>query len=186
MNRKRSILLIGLIVCMFGIAIIPQPIQEKQPTKGTQFIIAGWSYPDAFGQGIEGLVFLENSTGSWVTVKNEHESQFVSYKPWNETHSYEYNYTFLKIECWTYFNSSKVEVSTTAQGQLRQRHYIEVSLRGDIVFSQQNFTYGTVSTSNDPLWWYCYTVVINYAFFFGETYTIDIDYEVAYLYETES
>lgn len=180
-NRSKP-LVVALIVCIVIIAVLPQS------TQGTKFIISGWTYPDEYGQGIEGFVFLENSTGSWVTVVNDQEqdSQFASFKPWNETHSYRWNYTSLKIECWTYFNSSRVGVSSTAEGQLFQQHSIEVILRSEVVFSQQNFTYSTVSTSNDPLWWYCYTVVINYVFFFGEIYSINIDYEVFYIYETES
>ena len=38
------------------------------PPAKAQFTLAGWDYPDTYGQGIESIEVFENSTGSWVQV----------------------------------------------------------------------------------------------------------------------
>lgn len=164
-GRMFSIALTVMIICMVVVAVVPRP------TEGATFIIAEWDYPDEYGQGIEGFEFYENTTGSWVQVGG--------YRWHNATSTYTWNYTYIKLRCWTYFNSTLTGAGSTAEGQLLQRHNITVSFEGETVFEQNNFTYATVSTAAAPMWWYCYEVVINAQMFVG-VYVVVVDYEIFY------
>jgi len=150
-------------------AMVLQP--TPQPTiEGTRFILSGWSYPDEYGQGIDRFEFYENTTGSWV--------QFGGYHWFNESHTHDWNYTYLKVRCWTWFNSTHVDAADTAEGQLFQRHSVVVTRYGVTVFSQQNLTYVSVDTTDDPMWWYCYEVVIDVELYAGNTYEVVVSYEI--------
>jgi len=158
---------------MFVVAVL----RFATPSQAVRFTLSEWDYPDDYGQGIEGFEFYENSTGSWVQVGG--------YRVWNESSLYVWNYTSLKLRCWTYFNSTHTGSVDTDEGKLHHRHAVDVTLSGVSVFSQQNFTFVTVSTYKDPMWWYAYDVVINLVLGLDQPYTIEVTYEVVDFFETE-
>lgn len=170
MYNRNKILIVVLIMSIIIIALVPRPVAGR-------YIVATWSYPDDFGNGIDGFVFQQNSSGSWVDVPNAHSSQFGTYKPWNETSSFSYNYTFLRIEVWCYLNATHLGISDPNDAYLYQRHNISVSLRGNTTFSQQNFTAGVCVDNGGGMYYSMHRVIINIELAVT-IYEIEIYYEV--------
>ena len=162
-----------VLVLMIGFSTIPQA--KPQAKANPQFVISSWEYPDEYGQGIEGFEMLENSTGSWAQVGGLYSS--------SDTHAIEWNASlFIKLRCYTYFNSTLTGASDTDDGKNYQRHNITVTnFNGTILFSQQNFTWFYDDDSIDPpMWFYGYEVVLNFLPEEGQVYTVTVTYEVFY------
>lgn len=143
------------------------------PPARARFVLASWTFPDQYGQGINDFDVYENSTGSWVNVGGPteyDESGIFEWYGW---------YGSIKLKCWTYFNSTLTEAGSTNEGKLYQRHNVTVTdLNDTIVFSQQNFTYSNVYTEEAPMWIYVYEVVLNFLPETGEYYTVTVVYEI--------
>jgi hypothetical protein len=156
------------IIALFILAI---PIL---PTNA-QFVLASSYDLDEYGQGIDAFWVYENSTGSWETSGD--------YRTNNETqHLYEWNASLgIKIHYFTWFNNTLIGASDSADGKNYHRHNVTVTdTTGTVIFSQQNFTYNSVSTANDPMWFYNYYVVLNFLPEYGDIYTVKTTYEVFY------
>ena len=169
---KAGVLITALIVVMFAIATVP-PINEvgpSVPTGKAQFVLASWDYPDEYGQGIEMFAFYENSTGAWLSYGDvyEHDQSYIV--EWNVS-------LFIKLRCYTFFNSTFAGAIDTTDGQNYQRHNVTVTGEGKIVFSKQNFTYYSVSDILDPMWYYGYEVVLNFIPQFMH-YRVTVTYEI--------
>jgi hypothetical protein len=158
---------------MLVVAIVPRP------TQGAQFVLS-WSYPDTYGQGIEGFVFAQNSTGSWVTVDNTHASQYSAYKPWNETNEFRYEYTFLRLEIWVYLNASLVGIDDPDDAYLFQRVNMTLYNSTNTLWSKPNVTSIVAVDNGNNMYWCEFRDVINYEFSYGETYRVVVTYEVYY------
>jgi hypothetical protein len=168
-------IILTLLVCMLVLVLV-QPM-NPEPTKpakeNPKFIISSWDFPDEYGQGIEGFEIFENSTGSWVQIGGEYTSDESLIFEWNVS-------VAIKLNCWTWFNSTLTGAATGAEGKNYQQHSVDVTqTNGTSVFSQQNFTYFYVDTGIDPpLWFYGYEIVLNFLPNYGETYTATVIYEV--------
>ena len=158
-----------MMVFLFPIAT---PMINAPQPNNPRFVIASWDHPDEYGQGIDTITVYENSTGSWVSVGN-YDYDEASSLEWNES-------VGIKLKVWTWFNSTLVNVSTTNEGKLYQRHSVNVTNLGTTVFSQQNFTYSNVYTDSAPMWYYVYDVVLNFLPLAGEIYTVTVNYDVFY------
>lgn len=170
MYKKYSAL---LGVSVLALLVIVAPFALVQPANA-QFVIA--STPDEYGQYIYEIDVYENSTGSWLLLDN----------PWHvdyQGQSLEWTAGIgIKLLCMTWFNSTLTGAATTAEGKLYQRHNVTVTNRADvIIFSQANFTYESVSTSADPMWYYGYSVVLNFLPEPLVSYTVIITYDVYYV-----
>ena len=144
------------------------------PPAKANFVLASWDPSDDYGQGIDGIELYENSTGSWIQVGEYHN--------YTEDHIYDWETNVsIKIICYTWFNSTLTDSSTTAEGQNYQRHSVSVTLSGESVFSQDGFTYDSVNiTADPPQWLYGYEVILNFIPAAGSYYTVTINYEVFY------
>jgi len=146
------------------------------PPAKAQFVLASWSFPDEYGQGIETLTVYENSTGSWLAVGG--------FSP-NVDHSdagvFEWNGSVgikVRVDCW--LNSTLVGVASTDAGKNYLRHNVTVTdFEGTTVFSQQNFTYYAAGALGD-MYEYYYDVVLNFVVGYDQVYTATITYEVFY------
>ena len=174
-NKLFAGIIITLLAIIMVVAVQPAKVESIQKAN-PQFVIASWDFPDEYGQGIEGFEIFENSTGSWVQVGGYH--------PYDEAQIYDWNVSVaIKLICYTFFNSTLTGASTSAEGKNYQRHNVTVTDLADvIVFSQQNFTYVSVDTGIDPpLWFYGYSVILNFLPTYGEVYTVTVSYEIYYL-----
>ena len=158
------------IAIVVSIIICTMLVVSIQPAKA-QFVIASWDFPDEYGQGIDTITIFGNSTGSWVSVGN-YEYDEVSELEWTAS-------VGIKLDVWTWFNSTLTGAGTTNEGKLLQQHNVIVTQgNGTIVFSQQNFTYSNVYTDADPMWYYLYYVVLNFLPVTGEIYIVAVTYEI--------
>lgn len=162
-NKAVVSLCIVLMLSIIFIGVSPQ-------VRGTRFILASWSYPDDYGQGIEKIRVYENTTGSWLAVDDfyYYDSSIVE---WNASEA-------IKLRTFSYLNASYLLIDYPAEGQLIQRHNVTVTDSFDtVVFSQQNFTYAGGSSSG-VMFYYYYEVVLNFLPEYGEVYTISVTYEL--------
>lgn len=143
------------------------------PPVKAKFVIASWSYPDEYGQGISSIYVYENSTGAWLQASKE---------DYDESGVLEWDADIaIKLSVWAWFNSTLTGASDSDEGKLYQRHNVSVISMGSTVFSQQNFTYYDATTGLYPdLWWYIYEVVLDFLPEWGQTYVATITYEIFY------
>lgn len=186
MYKNKKILAISLTLLCLGLLFSATPTTNNNPkniippSPSTRLIISSWTFPsDAYGQGISGIHIYENSSGSWLDHL-PYQGASYAYIDATDTVYIEYNMSsYLKLQYFSYFNSTKVGVATTTEGKNYLRHNISiVDYNNTVVFSQQNFTYLTVSTLHDPIWIYSYTVILNFVPTMGSIYTATMIYEV--------
>lgn len=167
--KQRIVASVGLIM-LVSIFLISTPT----PTRGAQFVIAGWSFPDEYGQGIDALTVYENSTGFWYIIGGF--SPNVLYNG-----GAEFNWTAglgIKIRVHCQLNSTHVGVSSTDEGKNYLRHNVTVTTNnGTTVFSQQNLTYYAAGALAE-MYSYDYDVILNFLPEAGEIYTATITYEI--------
>jgi len=163
-RKKVSVVIIVLLAMLLLVVSVP-------PAKA-QFVLASSDYPDEYGQGVYAWWVYENSTGAWETVGG--------YRTYNDSDLYEWNASVgIKIVYYTWFNSTLTGASDSDDGKNYLQHSVTVvNNTGGTVFSQQHFTYHSVSTANDPMWFYSYYVVLNFLPLGGQIYTVSVTYEV--------
>lgn len=169
-----------MLVSVLVVASVQPPAVQPvavQPTTA-QFVIASWDHPDEYGQGVYGIRFYENSTGSWVAAPFYNDLGTFYF-----LHSYD-DYTLnwsagvaMKLRCYTILNTTLTGAIDEADGQNYQRHSVVVTSAGTTVFSQQNFTYYDVTPWED-IPQYEYEVVLNFLPVGGEIYTVVVTYEI--------
>ena len=167
------------IVAVVTIVLILGVFLTRLPQTKAQFIIASWSFPDEYGQGIDGIRFYENSTGSWLDAPYYLDGGVFYY-----LHYYQTGYTLnwssgvgIKLRVYTVFNSTLTGAIDEADGQNYQRHNVVVRSGGITIFSQQNFTYYDVESVTE-MWWYKYDVILGFIPADGQIYTVAVTYEI--------
>ena len=173
MKKKISAVILTVFVCM----ILVVSIYPIQPAKA-QFVLASWAYPDEYGQGIEKISVFSNQTGSWLPATWAGDSS----RDYYESSIFDWNASiFIKLSCWTWFNSTLTGAIDWEDGKNYLRHRVDVTTINGTVFSQQNFTFANAFPAIDPpMWYYEYEVILNFLPVAGEIYTVTIDYEVYY------
>ena len=167
MYKKTTVsIIICAIICTMLVVSIPQA------KANSQFVIASTGYPDEFGQGIYTVWVYENSTGVW--------EPFGDYRLYNESLVWEWNASaVINIHFLTWFNNTLIGAINGTDGKNYQQHSIDVTLsNGTSIFSQQNFTFTSVSVANDPMWFYNYYVILDFLPMAGEIYTVTVTYEL--------
>jgi hypothetical protein len=166
-RKQKTLTVIGLL-CVLALVVSVHQVRAEP-----KFAIASWSFPDPYGQGIEGFFIYENSTGSWLIVDgySTHDDPNV------------FNWTVgvaIKLFCYTWFNSTLTGATSGANGKNFQRHSVIVTdLADNTVFSKQNFTYDSVDTGIEPfMWLYGYYVILNFLPAYAEYYTVTVTYEI--------
>jgi len=181
MNRKKAYTGIVIVLLMLLVFTVKIPPVVPDQIEKSQFALASWNYPDEYGQGIEGLKFYENSTGSWVAAP-----YYTDIGPFYFLNYYEIDYTLnwspgvaMKLRVYTVLNSTLTGATSEADGQNYQQHSITVTNLGSVIFSQQNFTYYDAGTVAD-LVFYEYEVVLEFLPVSGLIYVVTVIYEVFY------
>ena len=162
---------------VFLFPIATPMINAPQPNN-PRFVIASWDYPDEYGQGIEKLSVFSNETGSWLPANWAGDSA----RDYDESSVFEWNASiFIRLNCWTWFNSTLTGAIDWEDGKNYQRHAVNVTSLGTTVFSQQNFTYASAFPAiNPPMWYYEYEVILNFLPLVGQIYTVTVTYDVFY------
>lgn len=145
-------------------------------TRGAQFVLASWDYPDEYGQGISGISISQNISG-WVPVTP------WGWGPNNEKDVFVINYTAtgIKITVWCELNNTVVGADSFDDGKNYLRHSVNITIVGDrasgTIFSKENFTY-LGGTDLDPMFYYIYDVDIPLSVVGGLTYKAVVHYEI--------
>ena len=167
---KRKIISGVVVLLTLGLLVASIP-----PAKA-QFVIASWEYPDEHNQGIDSFTIYENSTGDWLIVGG-----FGPNLSPEDSGIFDWAFgVSIKLKCHTWFNNTLVGAENMEDGKLFHRHNVTVTnFVGTLIFSQQNFTYfNSDIVTEDPLWYYEYTVILNFIPVSGAVYTTTVIYEV--------
>ena len=177
--RKKLILafFVAAVVVISATIVMSNTIIPQQDLKDKAvFVLSGWSYPDAYDQGIETIEVYENSSGSFSIV----DSVFYYTSEAECTFDWEVGVA-IRLDVYTRFNSTLTGVSSRTEGQNYQRHYVLVTDQTDTtIFSQQNFTYIYSDEEEYPIYFYGYRVTLNFLPVAGAIYTAEIMYEIYY------
>jgi len=173
------------IVILLTISIFPittqQPSFQSKPTEITRFVVAGWDYPDVYGQGIDDM-----SVYQWVNGQFKGLTQFgldPDYAGRTTVDIYGDgdgggNIT-IYVDCW--LNGTLTGADSLEAGKSYLRHSVNLaSPENSSIFSQQNFTYSDGSDSQAPMYFYIYNVTLDFTPVSGVSYTVTIDYDVYY------
>lgn len=139
-----------------------------------KFILAGWEYPDGYGEGISSVYMHENSTGSWVAVKEpafflSTDSTTVDVLPNGH----------LRLQPSARINHTLRGLSTYAEAKAIMRVSVYVTMDGDDVFSQQNLTLeGGEGVATPTTWWIAYEVILPFVLSVSLSY-----YSIYFTYE---
>ena len=170
---KRKILASIGIILMVSILLVATP----QKARSARFVLASWSYPDEYGQGVEKVSVEINTTGSWLPAQPDSTKYYYESGVWNWTQG-----SSIKLTIWTWFNSTLVGLTDWEDGVDYQRHTITVTNDfNEVVFSQENITFdGCFPAIDPPMWYYYYSVIIDILPIGGVTYRPVVSYEIFY------
>lgn len=173
MNEKR-IVSVAVTLAILSMFLIATPQQAK-----ATFILASWTYPDEYGQGIVSFSCYTNVTGSWVVV-GEAGRNYLSASnviDWNASE-------FIKLYVTASLNKTLIGLNSTALGRNYIRHNITVTDQfGAEVFSAENFTYYSVSYDSEyavDLYYYVHTIILDFEPLIAEYYTAIMTCEIFY------
>jgi len=176
-GRGKSAFLVIVMILTILLVRFPSPIQ------GAQFVIAGWSFPDEYGQGVYIVTPYQNSSGSFVTIPNPETGIGTCY--WNNATTYNLNFTAntaLRFDARVLLNYTRLGLSHPADN-VTGRNYLRVNLEmflaSESVFSLQNMTYDSLwGLYETGLWWYAYVDIVDFILVAGQIYTVVITLEV--------
>ena len=169
MNHRKKINVLVVVVVVSMMLIVP-----IQPAKA-QFILAGWDYPAEYGQGIEEIRVYENISGEWKSLTP------FGMLPGGST-VFDINSTAtgiqILVKCW--LNNTVVGAVDFEDGKNYLRHNVTLTLNGETIFSQNNFTYSGGTDAQDPIFFYIYYVDMPFSPIGGLTYIAVVYYEIYY------
>ena len=159
------------LVIMIGFSTIP-PVKAQ-----AQFIIAQWDYDtNGYGEGIELVYVLENSTGVWEGVREPH---FIF---WYESTTIELNQTAntaLQFQPCVTLNHTQRGLTENATAFAIMRTSIAFWNQGNLSFSQQNLTWNpTVFDQTPTTWSFSGIVTVPIILVAGEIYLVIFTYEI--------
>lgn len=171
-EQTRAYALFLLMLLVLGLLVAVNPRQQSATIKNgyAKFIIAGWDFPDDYGQGIDGiLVYTDGNLVASLSYNDPLQATINASST-------------VVLKVWAYLNLTQVGASTFEEGKNYIRHSVTVSLlNGTILFSQQNFTYGDgIDNTPDPINHYRYDVTLDFTAEPSTTYLAVVTYEVYY------
>ena len=168
MDKKKISALVGLVI--LSLLFVSVPPAKAQP----RFVLASWSYPDEYGQGIYAIRVYENSTGDWAN--------YWGWTDYYDPSAFEINASAaIRLTITSTFNATLTGAVSVADGKNYLRHNVTViDNLGTIVFSQQNFTYLDGADEENGIYDYEYQIDLNFLTDFGNLYIATITYEVFY------
>ena len=160
-----------VLVMLVSVLLIATPPQARS----AQFVLAGWDYPAEYGQGIEEIRVYENISGEWKSLTP------FGMLPKGST-AFEINSTAtgiqILVKCW--LNNTVVGAVDFEDGKNYLRHNVTLTLTGETIFSQNNFTYSGGTDAQDPMFFYIYYVDMPFSPISGLTYIAVVYYEIYY------
>lgn len=161
-----------VLACVTLFVVVCLVFVQVQPARA-QFVIASWSYPDEYGQGIESFVIFENSTGSWVQVGGGYGYEDENIFDWEAG-------KFIRLYIYVFMNSTLTGASDLTDGLDYIRLNVTVTDSfSSTVYEEDDLTNFYKTSSIDPiLWFYGYSTVLDFEPIGGLAYTVTITYEV--------
>lgn len=166
MYKKRIAFAITVLAIFSAMMfVIPEPV------KGCKFILASWTYPDDYGQGIHSISAYTNASGSWVSVDGINWLSSSNVILWNQSN-------FIRLYVGSSVNKTLLSLSTPEEGANYIKHNVTVvDSFGVEVFSQQNFTLNWAIYDAGyaiDLYYYSHYVTLGFAPIDGQTYTVTL------------
>ena len=182
-DKKKFLAIIILVLTISMMLVYVQTKREMRindkptdPTKA-QFVLSEIPTDNEYGEGISAVYVHENSTGSWIAVKDP-----AYFLPSDDTTVDVNAGGLLNITPTPTINHTLRELSTYDEARAIMRLSIEVLNLGEVVFSQQNLTAleDGEGTQTSTTWWIAYVVVVPIVLVAGEIYVVTLTYEIYY------
>jgi len=179
--NRRLVSAISLILIVSLVVTATPTTSRPQPTSAT-FVLSGWDYDDGYGQGIEVVYVHENSTGSWVKIKDP-----AYFLPSDET-TVEINgteNTALRFQIGANINHTLHGLSDNTTAYIIMRVGIEISTPFGVIYSNTSLNpSGTVFDDSPTTWSIFFDVYPNFLLNIGWIYSVNIEYDIYQLDET--
>jgi len=169
-----KIKIVAVLVAVLTLSLL---VVSVPPVKA-KFVLAveSWEYPDEYGQGLQSIA-LQWTNGTLY----DHIGWFYPYTEFKDLESsYWFYNTSLVLRTTMWLNATYVGFASLAEGLNYIRHSITVSLLGETVFSQQNFTYTFGDDNGEDLYFYQHNVTLSCFNTYGGVYTVTITPEIFY------
>lgn len=146
------------------------PVQTDEDPGIAYMRVGSWVMNAPYGQDIEAIEVYQNSSGSWVLIDTLfYEDPGLLEAPAGAS---------IRINVFSWLNSTLVGAGSSAQGQLYQRHNATITLGDSPVYTLNNLTYDSVDTGIDPpMWLYEYIGILNYILLSGVYYDVNVTYD---------
>lgn len=172
-----SMMRFRMVSVVFVILIMSLLITTRPPqTTAAQFVIAGWTAPDEYGQGFYIITPYQNSSGSFVTIPNPDTGIGNWYR--ENTTTAELNFTAntaLRFDARVLVNHTLLGFAPaeSEDGRNYFRLHLEMSVAGDSVFTLQNMTYDSLwGIFEVGIWWFSYVDIVDYILEPATIYTV--------------
>lgn len=170
MKNKKTVYVIG-IALLLSTLIFFVPIQ---PAKA-QFVLAYDFSEDNYGNAIQLIRAYFDGDYNGTMYADPDSYPTLTTTPTLETTAG----SSIVLEVGCVLNTTFADVSSIAEGLNVIRHNVSVlSSNGSVVFSKQNFTYVSCTDFLDPMYYYDYTVTLDFTPLSGVVYTVTVIYEV--------
>jgi len=150
--------------------------QQPTPTKTAKFVLSGWDYPDAYGQGIEVVYAYTNDTGSWVKVKDP-----AFFLPDDETAvsvNATLSSTAMKFIIYANINHTLHDLTDNMTAYTMMRVSMEMSGYGTEYSNSSLGTNGINFDDTPTTWQIGFEIIPPVILVVGRTYTVTINYEL--------
>ena len=146
------------------------------PVKSARFVLASWSYPDEYGQGIEAIRAYQYLDGGWVAIDGGFDVGNTESTTFNISESGPLNLT---LKCW--LNNTLVRADDLTDGLNYIRLSVIVSTPSNSsIFSQYNFSLQSSTDALDPMFYYQFWVTLDFAPVESTTYRAVVTCEIYY------
>lgn len=183
-DRQRKYFIVGFIIANLLLSLLAIYLYTQRMQDNTiinrpdpKFVVSSWEFPDENGQGIEGIDFFENSSGSW-------QDSGISILPSGDM-SFDWNASVgMKLRCYFWLDPDFVGATSLENGKNFFRFTATVhNVIGDLVYSKQNFTYVS-SEEVFTLYLYTYEQVLNFLpQSSASPYNLTLSYDIWYVAE---
>lgn len=173
-----AVIILNLLFATITACILIQRFQTTSISPNAKFILAGWDYPDEYGQGISSVYVHENSTGSWEPV---YDPAFLLSTDSSELEMPADEATAIRLQPSARINHTLHSLGDYDDAKAIMRLNVTVWHLDEVIFSKQNLTLeGAEGVATATTWWIAYEVVLDFLIQEYQIYVIELTYEIYY------
>lgn len=167
MYRRLSVFAVVVLFSLLPVMAFDRPVSSHG------FISASWTYPDAYGQGVDEIRLYQLLGGSWDALTP------FGYLSTNAVDRFEINETGnMQVNLKSWFNNTHIGAIDFNDGKNYLRFIGSLYTDTGALITQQNGTYYGGTDASDPMFYYFYNVTFPFTPTSPSSYTAYIDYQI--------